>query len=580
MAEVAERPWHKFWPEAVPKNIDIPDISLGEMFDETSSKAPDNTAVIFLGHSYTYRQLRRWVDSFATALSQLGVNKGDVVGLRMPNSVHYVIAYYAALKLGAIVTANNPLYKAGEIEHQFGDSKAKVIVVMDVVYDEVRKALGKLPGVKHVIAGNIADFMPFPKRLIGKLLGKIPSAPTEGCIRFADLLNTRPNVPVVKIDPATDLAVLQYTGGTTGLPKGAMLTHRNLVSNVLQVKAWDYKGQPGKEVIGGILPLFHIYAMTTVMNFAVCAGNAMLLWPKPPDDWADMLADIQKYRVTLFPGVAALYNAINNHPRVKEFDLRSIRACLSGAGPLPVEIQKRFEELTGARLIEGYGLTEASPVTHANPLYDRRKNGTIGLPMPNTDAKIMDQETGEKELGPNEVGELVVKGPQVMHGYLGHEEENRQVLRDGWLYTGDLGMMDDEGYFIIVDRKKDMIKRSGYSVFPREIEDLLYKNEHVLECAVIGVPDEKVGEEIKAFIALKPESRGKVTEQDIIAWAKENMAAYKYPRLVEFRDEIPKGTANKILRRALKEEELARLKKGKGEGEQQAESPASDDKGQ
>ena len=562
MSETGSRPWHQFWPEQVPREIDIPGITLGRLLDDTVRQHPDNTAVIFLDTPCSYRRLGKWVDAFASALSQLGVSKGDVVGLRLPNSIHYVIAYYAALKLGAIVTANNPLYKAAEIEHQFGDSRAKVLVVMDIVYEEVGKALPKLPEVKQVVGCNIADFLPFHKRFLGKLLGKVPSAvmPPE-TLRFTDLLRTRPNVPAVKMNPAEDLAVLQYTGGTTGSPKGAMLTHRNLVANVLQVKAWDYRGRPGQDVIGGILPLFHIYAMTTVMNFAVAGGNAMLLWPKPPEDWGQLMGDIQKYRVTLFPGVAALYNAINNHPRVKEYDLTSIRACLSGAGPLPVEIQKRFEELSGARLIEGYGLTETSPVTHANPLYDRRKNGTIGLPLPNTDARIMDSETGERELGPNEVGELVIKGPQVMQGYLGHEEENKLVLRDGWLYTGDLGMMDDEGYFVIVDRKKDMIKRSGYSVFPREVEDYLYKNEHVLECAVIGVPDDKAGEEIKAFIALKPESRGKVSEQDIIDWAKDNMAAYKYPRLVEFRDEIPKGTANKILRRALKEEELAKRKK-------------------
>jgi long-chain acyl-CoA synthetase len=261
--------------------------------------------------------------------------------------------------------------------------------------------------------------------------------------------------------------------------------------------------------------------------------------------------------VTLFPGVAALYNAINNYPRVKEYNLRSIRACISGAGPLPLEIQTKFEELSGARLIEGYGLTESSPVVHANPVYDRRKLGTIGLPMPDTLAKIMDKETGLKELPPNEVGEVVVKGPQVMKGYY-RTEENKDIIKDGWLFTGDLGMMDDEGYFLIVDRKKDLIKRSGYSVFPKEIEEYLYRNEHVLECAVIGIPDEKVGEEIKAFIALKPASRGKVSEQDIIEWSKTNMANYKYPRIVEFRDEIPKGTAGKILRRALKEEEQAK----------------------
>ncbi len=555
-----DRPWFKFWPAEVPRTIEIPEKSLGDLFEETARDSPGRTAVIFLDTPYTFGQLKKWVDAFATALSGLGVGKGDVVGLRLPNSVHYVIAYFAAMKLGAIVTANNPLYKAAEIEHQFSDSKAKVVVVMDLVFAEVEKALPKLK-VQHVIGCNIADFLPAPKRFLGKLLGKIPSAPMPaGVLRFTDLLRTRPDVPAVKIDPAKDLAVLQYTGGTTGSPKGAMLTHRNLVANVQQVRAWDIKAQPGKDVVGGVLPLFHIYAMTTVMNLAVASGCAMLLFPKPPEDWGDLLAAIQKWRVTLFPGVAALYNAINNYPRVKQYDLTSIRACLSGAGPLPEQIQKRFEELTGARLIEGYGLTESSPVTHANPLYDRRKTGTIGLPVPNTDSKIVDSETGTKDLGPNQVGELAVRGPQVMLGYFNREEKNKLVLRDGWLFTGDLGMMDEEGYFIIVDRKKDMIKRSGYSVFPREVEELLYRNDHVLECAVIGVPDDKVGEEIKAFIALKPAARGKISEQDIIAWAKDNMAAYKYPRLVEFRDEIPKGTANKILRRALKEEEMAKRK--------------------
>jgi len=456
-----------------------------------------------------------------------------------------------------VVTANNPLYKAAEVEHQFNDAGAKVLVVMDIVYDEAARALPKTK-IERVIGCNIADFMPTVSRFLGKLLGKVPAAPMPAnVLRFTDLLHTRPRLPETSFDVREDLAVLQYTGGTTGLPKGAMLTHYNLVANACQTRAWDPNNRPGEDVICGVLPLFHIYAMTTVMNLAVLTGSAMLLFPKPPDDWEVLLAAIQKYRVTLFPGVAALYNAINNHPKVSEYDLSSIRACISGAGPLPEDIQTRFEELSGAKLIEGYGLTEASPVTHANPMYGRRKIGRIGLPMPDTDAKIVDKETGEKELAPNEVGELVLSGPQVMKGYY-NTDENKDVLRDGWLFTGDLGKVDEEGYFAIVDRKKDMIKRSGYSVFPAEVEEYLYKHEAVLECAVIGVPDAKAGEEIKAFVALKPQARGKVSGQDIIDWAKQNMAAYKYPRLVELRDEIPKGTAGKILRRALKEEELAK----------------------
>ncbi len=556
MSENPERPWYQHWPEGVPRHLDYPEKGMGEIFEDSARKYPKNTAVIFLDTRVTYAQLLGWVDSFATALSDLGVKKGDVVGLRLPNSIHYVIAYFAAMKIGAVITANNPLYKAAEIEHQFSDSGAKVLVVMDLVYEEAAKALPKT-GIEKVIGCNIADFLPGLKRFFGSLLGKIPSAAMPAsALRFKDLLHTPARVPQVEIDPDNDLAVLQYTGGTTGSPKGAMLTHKNLVANTLQAGSLDPHMQPGgRDVIVGVLPLFHIYAMTTVMNLAVMTGSGMLLFAKLPE-WDELLGAIQKYKATIFPGVAALYNAVNNFERVQNYDLTSIRACISGAGPLPVGIQKRFEELSGAKLIEGYGLTEASPVTHANPLYGRRKDGTIGFPVPDTDAKIVDSEDGKKEMGVNQVGELLVKGPQVMKGYYRRDDENRQVLRDGWLYTGDLAMIDDEGYFIIVDRKKDMIKRSGYSVFPREVEDYLYKNENVLECAVIGVPDQKVGEEIKAFIALKPEARGKVAEKDIVEWAKENMAAYKYPRLVEFREEIPKGTANKILRRALKEEEL------------------------
>ncbi len=558
-----EHVWYAHWPEGVPKNLD-PELfkkPLGTLLEDMAKSNPDNPAVIFLDTTITYRQLNDYVDRFATSLKNMGVKKGDVIAVRLPNSIHFVITFFAAMKLGAIITANNPLYKAAEVEHQFCDSGAKILVVMDLVYEEAGRALPKTP-IKTVIGCNIADFLPGFKRILGKLMGKVPSAPMPAnALRFMDLLKTSPDVPKVEFDTAEDLAVLQYTGGTTGLPKGAMLTHMNLMANAHQVKSWDPKSQPGQDVVGGVLPLFHIYAMTTVMNMAMITGSAMLLFPKPPEDWGDLLAAIEKYKVTLFPGVAALYNAINNYPRNKEYDLSSLRACMSGAGPLPEDIQVKFEKLSGSRVVEGYGLTESSPVVLVNPLYDRRKLGSIGLPVPNTVAKIMDAETGEKEMGPNEVGEVCVKGPQIMKGYF-RTEENKDVIRDGWLYTGDLGMMDDEGYFIIVDRKKDLIKRSGYSVFPKEIEEYMYKNEHVLECAVIGLPDEKVGEEIKVFIALKPESKGKVTEKEMVEWAKNNMAAYKYPRLVEFRDEIPKGTAGKILRRVLKEEEMAKNQEG------------------
>ncbi len=363
---------------------------------------------------------------------------------------------------------------------------------------------------------------------------------------------TPPDPPAVKIDPAEDLAVLQYTGGTTGLPKGGMLTHRNMVANVEQIIAIFPAYEPGKEVMLTALPLYHIYAQNCLMNVSVRMGANQILVANPREA-EELIEAIEQHNVTIFPGVAAMFNNINNHPGVEHAKLSSIKFCTSGAGPLPKEIQDKFEKLTGAKLREGFGLTEASPLTHINPIAGRFKNGTVGLPVPSTDMKIVDIETGEKFLGVNEVGELCVKGPQVFKGYYKRPEETARTIRDGWLYTGDAALVDEEGYTVIKERLKNMLKYKGHSVYPAEIEALLFENEAVLECAVIGIPDPEAGENIKAFVVLKPEFKGKVSEKDIMDWAKANMSGYKWPRIVEFIDEIPKSRIGKTLHRILRE---------------------------
>jgi len=401
-------------------------------------------------------------------------------------------------------------------------------------------------------------------------------------LKLTDLLKTKPNPPKVKVDPQ-DIAVLQYTGGTTGLPKGAMLTHRNVVANAVMCDAWLWKKEASTGIVG-VLPLFHSFAMTTVMNTAIRIGGFQLLFPKPPVDMAELFASIQKYAAKgglIMPGVAVLFNKINTHPKVKNFDLSGLKMAVSGAGPLPLEVQNKFEELTKAVIVEGYGLSEATPVTHANPIYGRRKLGTIGLPYPDTDIKIVDKETGTKELPPlpfavaetggltkeqseqaaSYTGELVIKGPQIMKGYLNRPDESAATVRDGWLFTGDIACLDADGYTIIRDRAKDMIKFKGYAIFPAEVEDLLYKHPDIRGAAVIGVPHDKVGEVVKAFVVLDPAKKGQIKPEDIQEWAKDKMTHYKIPSLIEFRDELPVTLVGKILRRVLKQEEVEKAKK-------------------
>ncbi|MBN1103217.1 MAG: long-chain fatty acid--CoA ligase [Deltaproteobacteria bacterium] len=583
---LGERIWYKHWPPQVPKCLDYPDCTLAEFLREAAAEYGSKPAIIFLDAEVSYSRLWDMVQRLATSLAGLGLKKGDVCALMLPNSIQYVVSYYACQLLGVTVTAINPTYKALEIQHQIKDSGAKVLIVLDAVFAEAREGI-QGTGIQKVIGTNVVDLCGFSgiKVLLGKLLKKIPTGelPSDA-LKLTDLLKTEINLPKVNIDPE-DVAVLQYTGGTTGLPKGAMLTHRNMVANAVMCDAWLWKKEPSMGIVG-VLPLFHSFAMTTVMNTAIRIGGFQLLFPKPPADMAELFAAIQKYSKKgglIMPGVAVLFNKINTHPRVREFDLSGLKMAVSGAGPLPLEVQNRFEEITGSVIVEGYGLSEATPVTHANPIFGRRKLGTIGLPYPDTDVKIMDKETGTKQLPPLPfavaetggmtkeqseeaepyTGELVIKGPQVMRGYLNRPDESAATVRDGWLYTGDIACMDAEGYTLIRDRAKDMIKFKGYAIFPAEVEDLLHKHPDVRGAAVIGVPDPKVGEVVKAFVVLDPARKGQLKPEDLQEWAKGKMTQYKVPSVIEFRDELPTTMVGKILRRVLKEEELGKIKKVK-----------------
>ena len=580
---LGERIWYKNWPSQVPKCLDYPECTLAEFLRLTAVKHGSEPAIFFLDAQVTYSQLWEMVQRLATALAKLGLKKGDVCALMLPNSIQYVVCYYACQLIGVTATAINPTYKALEIQHQLKDSKAKVLIVLDAVFEEARDGVTGTD-VEKTIGTNVVDLCGFSgvKTFLGKLLKKIPTGELPGdALKLTELLKTEPNPPKVEIDPE-EVAVLQYTGGTTGLPKGAMLTHRNVVANAVMCDAWLWKKDPSMGVVG-VLPLFHSFAMTTVMNASIRMGGFELLFPKPPADMAELFAALQKYAKKgglIMPGVAILFNRINTHPKVQSYDLSGLKMAVSGAGPLPLEVQNNFERLTGSVIVEGYGLTEATPVTHANPIYGHRKQGTIGLPYPDTDIKIMDKETGTRELSPLPfaladtggltkeqaeeaeayTGELVVKGPQVMKGYLNRPQESANAIRDGWLYTGDIACIDADGYTIIRDRAKDMIKYKGYAIFPAEVEDLLHKHPDVQGAAVIGIPNETVGEEVKAFIVLDPSKRGQVTAEALQAWAKENMTHYKVPSIIEFRDELPTTMVGKSLRRVLKEEERAKQK--------------------
>jgi long-chain acyl-CoA synthetase len=544
--QAENKPWFSSWPKDVPRNLAYPKVALHEVLEKTAKEHPEKVAVAYSGRSITYAELDSLCNRFAAALAALGVKKGDRVALFLPNIPQFIIAYYGVLKAGAVLTAISPLHKEREVAYQLSDSEAETVVVLDALYPIVEKVWQKTK-LKNAVVTSLEEYA--SKTAV--VSSTVPQKPNVH--HFQELVTEAAKPPSVSINPRNDLAALQYTGGTTGTAKGAMLTNLNLVSNAFAFAAW-IKGATAEETFLTALPLFHIYGMTTSMNVPISLAAKMVLLPK--FEPAAALETIQRHRVTVFCGVPTMYSVLLANPDLGKFDLTSIRVCISGASPLPPQVQKRFTEVTGGFLAEGYGLTEASPVTHCNPVDKTMRTvrlGSIGLPLPDTDARIVDVETGEKTLEIGETGELAVKGQQVMRGYWRKPAETALVLRGGWLLTGDIARMDHGGYFYITDRKKDLIKYKDYSVYPRELEDVLYEHPAVKLCAVVGKPSPVVGEVPKAFIVLK--EGAKTTEKEIIEFVKEKVAPYKAVREVEFRQELPISAAGKVLRRALQEEE-------------------------
>lgn len=563
---VLERPWHKKWPEGVPRHIEYPNIPVDELLRRSAKAHPDWPAVSFYGKQLSYRAVDDAADRFASALRRIGVKAGDRVGLLLPNTPHFVIAFFGVLRAGAVVAQTNPLYTPRELEVLWSDAGVETIVTLDLFWHNVAKALPQTP-VKRVIVCDVAEFLPFPLRQLYPIKRRrdlkkqkrwplvIPNEPSV--LRFAAFL--RPGgepFPPPTVDPSEDIAVLQYTGGTTGTPKGAMLTHRNLVSNALMTNAWMNPKEGVQDRFLGAIPLFHSYGVTAVLLSGITRAAELILYPNPREI-DHILKLINKTKPTIFPGVPTMYIAILRNPDLKRYDLRSIEACISGAAPLPLEVRRQFESATGGKLVEGFGLTEASPVTHCNPLNGDAKEG-IGIPFPDTDARIVDPEDWTRTMPGGESGELMIHGPQVMKGYWHKPEETAEIIKDGWLLTGDIARMDEDGFFTIVDRKKDMILCSGYNVYPREVEEVLYAHPAVQEAAAIGVPDSYRGETVKAFVVLKPSM--KVTSEEIVAFCKERLAPFKVPKVVEFATDLPKSLVGKILRRELRERDLEKAK--------------------
>ena len=562
-----ERVWHKQYDEGVPNEVEVPDLRLHDFLEQSSKDFPDRPCSIFKGAVITYREMSELTDCLAAGLVARGVSKGDRVAIFMPNSPQFVTAFYAILKAGGVVVATNPLYTHREIEHQMNDSGAELMIVMSNFYNTVKEVRPDTR-LQKIIVTNIKEYLPPVIRLLFTVAkersGGHRVSLKQGDEWMQDVLSqhTAADRPDLEIN-ADDTALFQYTGGTTGLSKGAIGMHRNLVANTLQCEAWlsEVDEVAGEGVTLMAIPMFHVYGLVVGMAVAVQSAAAMVMIPNPRD-LKDVLGSIDKFRPTLYPGVPAMYNAINNHPDVLagKYDLSSIKACISGSAPLLRETKVKFEELTGGKLVEGFGLTESLVATHGNPIMGENRIGSIGVPFPNVDSRIISLDDDVTVLEPNGVGELVIKSPSIMKGYHNMPTETTNTVRDGWLYTGDIAYMDDDGYFYIVDRKKEMIKPSGFQVWPREVEEAIAENPKVLDVGVAGIPDAYRGESVKAWVVMKPEQTATVEElQD---WCRDRLAQFKVPTQIEFRDELPKTTVGKILRR-----ELVRQDKEKVEAE-------------
>jgi long-chain acyl-CoA synthetase len=565
--EQLEKPWFKLWPEEIAKTLEYPeDFPIYKFLQESAETDPENVATIFFDKKINYGELWDRVLRLANSLHKLGIRKGDRIGIYLPNCPQFVMAFFAINRLGATIVPFNTQYVDHELEYQLKDSGARTIICIDITYNRVRKLRDKkIVDLDNVIVASLHDEISFSKRLLGVLTGKMPlrrKIRSED-LSFNELINNgNPNqVPVVEINPKEDLALIQYTGGTTGVSKGAMLTHYNIVSNQIQLSSLIYPPiNYGEECYVCALPLFHIFALNCIMVSAVSQASKMILITDPLAGrpmLQDLLETLYKYKPTFFHAVPSLYVGLLFHKDIKDYDLTSIRACLSGAAPLPELVMYNFEELTGANVVEGYGLTETSPVTHVNPLTGGGKRaGSIGFPTPDTDVKIFDPSEGgsDKELPLGQEGEIGIKGPQVMLGYWKKPEETKNTFNsDDYFLTGDIGYIDSDGYFFITGRKKNMIDVSGLKVYPREVEEELVEHPAVQEVAVVGIPHAIRGETVKAFVVLADNETA--SEEELIEFLKGRIARFKIPRRVDFLDELPKSAIGKVLHRELRDSE-------------------------
>ncbi len=543
--------WHRSWPEGFPFDIEVPDTTIHETLSFTARQYPNHPAYHFQGKTLTFREIDQISNRLANALIDLGVKKGDCVAFMLPNIPQAPLTLFGILKAGAIVTPINPLFKQHELHYQLNSAEVKHLVGLDL-FHEVIEAGKQDTSLQSVIYTRTGEYLSKTKAILGRLARKIPypKLPSGNDIRlFQDLIQGHsiraPSVAVTK----NDTAALLYTGGTTGPPKGAMLSHRNFMFNAKVGSQW-FTVREGEECFIGVLPAFHAFGFSCIIVLSALIAASVVLIPRP--DVKEILKSIQQYQATVLVGVPTLYVSLLASPLLKKYDISSLENCFSGAASLPVEVLEQFQNETGSYIVEGYGMTETSPILTLIPQGVLRP-GAVGIPTFNTDIKIVDQTDDTKELPIGEWGEILAKGPQIFQGYWNAPEATAATLRGGWLHTGDVGRFDDEGYLYIGDRKKDLIKRSGYSVFPAEVEALLYRHPAVAECAVVGIPEPRVGEEVKAFISLKPEFKGSISEDEIRDWAKQEMAAYKYPRIIEFREDLPKSAVGKILRRELRD---------------------------
>jgi long-chain acyl-CoA synthetase len=549
-------PWARQYDPGVPLEVEVPQATIPELLIKTAGRSPDRAALVFFGKKTTYGRLGDQARRLARSFQDLGLEPGERLAVLLPNCPQLVASYYAILSAGGVAVLLNPLLSPKEIAYQINDSGCRKLVVLDHLLPKVEGA-AEAVGLEQVMVTSLTEALPWPLSWLYPFKARRQGlatgfAPQAGRLRWRDLLKAPPLAELPEINPESP-AVLQYTGGTTGVPKAAVLSHRNLLANVVQINAWLPRIQYGAERVVGLIPFFHSFGLTVCLNWPLSQAAAVLVLPK--FDIKTFIALLRKHRPTVLPGVPTLFVALINHPDLPGIDFSQMWACISGSAPLPLEVRDRFEEITGCRIMEGYGLTEAGPVTHLNPYHQERPPGSMGLPFPSTRARVVDAETGLQDLPPGEVGELVIEGPQVMSGYWRRPEESALVLRDGWLFTGDLAKMDENGYFYIIDRKKDLIIDAGFKIYPREVEEVLYQHPQVQEAVAYGVPDPYRGEQVKVVIVPRPGAD--LTVEEILEYCTPRLASYKVPKFVEFRAELPKSMVGKVLRRLLREADLA-----------------------